>query len=87
MAQGYRRQRPERGLSVADEAELGDEVQGYDHDREPACPPLPGCQREASENEQRSQIIIVQPQPVTSKTTNPDAVGTKYSSSNTAIRP
>ena len=41
-AQDDRGQRPERVCAVAGEAELGEDVQRYDNDGEPACPSLCG---------------------------------------------
>src|SRR3954452_9231846 len=41
-AQRQCRETPQRVLAVAEEAELGDEVQAHEQDREPPCPPLSG---------------------------------------------
>src|SRR3954454_2722432 len=50
-AQGQRGERPERVLAVAQEAQLGDEVQGDNHDRGPPCRFLPGKQAVAHKDE------------------------------------
>ena len=40
--------------AVAEEAELGEEVEGHDDDREPACPALRGEESEPADNEQHA---------------------------------